>query len=248
MPNVEILKLHPSGMLRRGDIFRAMQALRAGGLCIVPSDTCYALAGLPTIRDVCGDVNVILSKGSQKIPLTFGTQVMAERYVAFNRRALQLIDEFTPGPITVVAPMSPRLSADRRLALSQALNTQNEIGVRFTESTVEMQLSCEIDLPLTTSAILYSNDAPVKNFDDAVGIVQDGMDRHDIHRRAIAVRRGSVIRNGELSTVVEPNLINRSSDQPSLVIHREGSISEQKLLRSIRALDRYSLRDISEWT
>ncbi|MFD3406249.1 L-threonylcarbamoyladenylate synthase [Kribbella sp. NPDC058693] len=245
---VEVFRLHTSGLLRHGDVFHTIETLKTGGLCVVPSDTSYALAGAPMVRGVCRDVNLILSKGDQKIPLAFGTQVMAERYVSFNRRALHLIDQETPGPITIVAPMSTRLSVERRQALSRALNTNNEIGVRFSESIIESRLSSEIDMPLTTSAILYSNGTAVKNFDDAVEIVQEGMDNREIHRELVAIRRGSLIRAGELSTVVEPRPMLRTGDGPSLVIHREGSISEQKLLRSVRALERYSLRDVSEWT
>jgi L-threonylcarbamoyladenylate synthase len=236
-------------LIPRAFLFEIRSHLNRGGLCITPSDTCYGLVGIPILRDVCSDISLILNRGREPMSVVFGTQHLAERFVVFTRANLQLIDEFTPGPLTIIAPIRSDAPDGQIRPLLLGLNkdpADRNLGVRFPDSPPEVQLSTELERPLTTTAILYRDRSPVRNFDDAVEIVIEGMERNGIDRQLCAIRRPGRIGSGALSTVVEttggsPRAIGYS-------IIREGAISEDRIRSALSGLDRYVLRDVDEWT
>jgi L-threonylcarbamoyladenylate synthase len=244
--DITVFPLSTDGFLDRSVMYGIMRSLKRGALTIVPSDTTYSLCGIPFLRGVCDDIDLILSRDGRAISLAFGTQALAERYVVFNRGHLRLIDEFTPGPLTVVAPMRKDLGDAQRKALSAALRTENELGVRFPKSWSEIQLSCELERPLTTAAILYRNGAPVKNFDDAVDIISEGRALGAVDREILAIRRRRLIAGGELSSVV--TALPPDVEPGRIVMIREGALSEADIRKAVKPLDRYVARDFDEWT
>jgi tRNA A37 threonylcarbamoyladenosine synthetase subunit TsaC/SUA5/YrdC len=245
--NVNVISLSEDGYIERAQVYRIRKHLESGGLCILPSDTSYALVGLPFIRGVTADINSLLDKGMQQVPLTFGTQPMAERFVIFDRAHLQLIDTFTPGPITIVATIRKDLPPPmKREAIAKVLNTVDTVGVRFPRSIVENQLSSELERPLTTSAILYRDHSPVKNFVDALDIVEEAVEQNSVERAIIGIRRRSNIRQGNLSTVVIP--VPASENPDRFILAREGELPEDKIRSALKALDRYVARDYEDWT
>ena len=242
-----VITLSDTLLVPRAYLFQLRGHLNRGGLCVVPSDTCYALAGIPVIRGVGRDINKILDKGNQHIPVSFGTQNLAERFVEFSRENLQLIDEFTPGPLTLVVPLRRDLPEHQVDALMLALNGDNRsIGIRFPGSPPEIQISSELERPITTSAIFYRDGTPVRNFADALDIVQEAIERHGIDRSTYGIRRRAAIKSGGLSTVVEtsPALSRRKG----FAIIRPGEVSEKQIRSALAALDRYVARDVEEWT
>jgi tRNA A37 threonylcarbamoyladenosine synthetase subunit TsaC/SUA5/YrdC len=240
-----LFTLSEDGFIERAFIYRIRRHLEHGGLCILPSDTSYALVGIPFIRGVTATINQILDKGKQAVPLTFATQSLAERFVVFDRNHLQLLDEFTPGPITIVAPLKKNLPPPVNTELiNEILNTSGTVGVRFPRSIPESQISAELERPLTTSAILYRDSSPVKNFADALDIVNEGLHNSDSEAKILGVRRRASLKKGLLSTVVTPS----RTETERFSIHREGAIPEDKIRASLSALDRYVLRDFEDWT
>jgi tRNA A37 threonylcarbamoyladenosine synthetase subunit TsaC/SUA5/YrdC len=234
-------------LLSHSHLFEIRRCLHQGGLCIIPSDTCYILSGIPMMRGVGRDIRIILGREGQALSVTFGSQVMAERFIEFNRAALQVMDDFTPGPATIVLPLRSDLPHEVAARLNEALNSpKREIAIRFPDSAVELQVSSELERPITTTAIRYRDDSPVKNFDDAVDIVAHGIAKHEIKRELCAVRRRFNQAASGLSTVVEPS-VHAGRGGSKYTIHREGEISEQQIRRSLAGLDRYILRDLDEW-
>ena len=242
-----VVKLTKGMLIPRAYLHRIRQSLYHGGLCLTPSDTCYVLAGIPALRNLCDDINAILKRDRLPISVTFGTQGLAERFVQFNRANIQLIDEFTPGPVTIVAPLRADLPDSLARALNGALNNpKREIAVRFPDSPAEVQLSSELERPLTTTAILYRNHVPVKSFDDAFDIVMEGRARSGINREICAIRQGQGNFSGDLSTVVEAGRLSGARGS-NYQIFREGEVSEKRIRKSLAALDRYVLRNDDEW-
>ncbi|MEU8006860.1 Sua5/YciO/YrdC/YwlC family protein [Catellatospora sp. NPDC049111] len=242
-----IFDLTGSMLIPRAFLYRIRTGLNRGGLCIMPSDTCYALVGIPVLRGVCDDINLILDRGREPISATFGTQRLAERFVNFNTAALHIIDEFAPGPITIVAPLKAGLPQELASALNGALNNpKREIAVRFPDSPAEVQLSSELERPLTTTAIYYRDKTPVRSFGDAVDIVYEGATAAGIERELYAVRRrrGKFLLN--LSTVLEIDAPTTARGT-RYTIFREGEVTEHQVRRKLAALDRYFVRRGDEW-
>lgn len=231
------MRVSRGGELTLGEMHEVRGALNKGGLAIVPSDTCYALAGIPFVRGVPGLIDSVLCRGFEKISLGFGSLAMAERFTTFGWMEYRLADEFLPGPLTIVAPIRP--DVPNRAVVAELLHTSGTVGVRVTQSRVERQISNELQAPLTTSAIMRSG-LSVKHYEDAVETVQRGLDGVDLSDRVplVAIRHPDV-REGDRSTVVE------RSGPRCLVVHRDGAVDERKLRRVVRS---YTPRDVEDWT
>lgn len=247
MTKPKVFDLTGGMLLSHAHLFEIRRCLNRGGLCILPSDTCYSLSGIPMVRGIGRDIRAILEREGQPLSVTFGIQGMAERFVQLSRAALQIIDDFTPGPVTIVVPLRIDLPNELAGALNEALmNPKREIAIRFPDSPVELQLSSELERPITTTAIRYRNGDPVRSFGDAVDIVLDGISNHEIRRELHAVKlRTNQFLSG-LSTVVEPRS-NSDWGGVSYTIYRAGELSEGQIRKSLSALDRYIVRDINEW-
>ena len=84
----------------------AAQALRAGGLVILPTETVYGLAA--DAADPRAVAALFEAKGRPRFnPLIahVSGRAEAERLAAFDKQALALMEAFWPGPLTLVAPI-----------------------------------------------------------------------------------------------------------------------------------------------
>jgi tRNA threonylcarbamoyl adenosine modification protein (Sua5/YciO/YrdC/YwlC family) len=226
--------------LAYGHLREVCYTLRNGGLCILPSDTCYALAGIPTRQDVIGRIAKILpEKEHEPISLSFGSLQMVEDWVVLTANDYRTIDKFCPGPITVVCVIKETRD---KIAISDLLHTSGTIGVRIPDSPVERQISIELGNPITTCAIRSDNNDIVRSYDDAIDIVRSRLSNlnENILLAAIQMKR---IKYRDLSTVV--------SVQPSMAspytihVFRPGVIEPEEITDAIRSLSFWDVEDMT---
>lgn len=104
------------------DVARAADALRAGRLVGLPTETVYGLAADATNDDAVA--RVFAAKGRPRFnPLIVHVADVgtAERHAAFDDRARALAEAFWPGPLTLVLPR--RATSDVSLLVSAGLDT-----------------------------------------------------------------------------------------------------------------------------
>lgn len=242
---VTIYTLESRGdMLPPGEIHQVRRTLGLGGLCLVPSDTCYAVAGNPLRRGVADLIDAVLDRHGQKISLSFASQIMIERFVELGYKEHRILDAADHNtPLTLVAPIRASLDPVVQEALPRSLFTKGELGVRLPHSWIERQLSAELDSPITSTAIYYADGSRVLNFDDAVTIVLAGLMR--IHREntpVIAIRHPTITSH-DVSSVV--GYKRDPSGQQGLIIFREGAVERKRIVDIAGAI---SPRDVEEWT
>ncbi len=88
------------------DIEAAAEALRAGGLVLLPTETVYGLAADAANADAVA--RIFEAKGRPRFnPLIahVADLAAAERIALFDPRAWALAEAFWPGPLTIVAPL-----------------------------------------------------------------------------------------------------------------------------------------------
>jgi L-threonylcarbamoyladenylate synthase len=84
----------------------AAQALRAGGLVLMPTETVYGLAA--DAANPAAVAALFEAKGRPRFnPLIAHVTGLeaAQRFAAFDERAVKLAEAFWPGPLTIVAPI-----------------------------------------------------------------------------------------------------------------------------------------------
>lgn len=218
--------------------------IKRGGICILPSDTCYAVAVDPMRRGVTTIVDKLLGRHHAPISVSFGSQRMMERFVHLGFRELRILDDSTPSQaVTLVAPIREETDGGRMAkALSESLfGTPGFLGARLPFSFVERQLSTELDKPITTIALYYPDGSPVKCFDDAIDIVVDAAEQRGIEINIIALRH-PVIRSSGVSTVFGFAEMDGCS---VMVIYREGEASANRLKKVAEIV---TPRDVEDWT
>ncbi len=88
-------------------VSEAAEALRRGGLVLMPTETVYGLAA--DASDPAAIAALFEAKGRPRFnPLIAHVTGLAaaERFAAFDPRARQLAEAFWPGPLTLVAPVT----------------------------------------------------------------------------------------------------------------------------------------------
>ena len=235
----------PDDILTAGEIHQIRTTLNSGGICIVPSDTCYAVAVRPLRAGATELVDRVLDRNHTKISLSFGSQPMLERFVDLGIPEYRILDSLKRSqPVTIVAPISEALSPETKASLPRAVFIENgSFVIRLSGSIVERFLSNELHTPLTTAAINHPDGSPVRDFHDAVDIVSASLVRNSSQKYfSVAAIRHPSIPMRALSTVVG---ISRSLDGTGVIIYRQGDVNRRVLENLAGTM---TLRDASEWT
>ena len=219
--------------------------LKSGKFSVIPSDTGYALTGLPFRLDAIKTICKILHHEHDPISLSFGSITLVERYVELTARDYHVLDIHCPGPITLVCELNKKIPTEKREKISNLLHTNGTLGVRISDSPVERQISIELDSPITTCAIRDDGGNIVTHFDDAIDIVKKGL--KEIHENCefIAVRANKILYT-EQSTVLS---IKKDLNFPYRVeVFRQGVVKSNELKHSLDLFNRIKNRDFDDFT
>jgi len=131
---------------------RAIEALRAGGIVALPTDTVYGLLALAT--DVAAVERVYETKvrdPAQPMPLFVGSVEQAELIAEMTGAARRLAERFWPGALTIVLRIKPPFQ-------TRAAAGGNTVGVRLPADPFLREAASQLG-PLTgTSANIAGRD------------------------------------------------------------------------------------------
>ncbi|RNL84564.1 L-threonylcarbamoyladenylate synthase [Halostreptopolyspora alba] len=160
---------------RKEGVSDAASAVRRGELVVLPTDTVY---GIGADAFSPGAVNGLLTaKGRGRDmppPVLVGSVRAAQALVEdFGRHGRDLIDEFWPGPLTVVCAATPSLSWDLG-------DTKGTVAVRMPLQPVALDLLREVG-PMAVSSANVSGrpaattaDAAAEQLGESVSVYLDG--------------------------------------------------------------------------
>jgi L-threonylcarbamoyladenylate synthase len=190
----------------------AVEILRQGGVVAYPTDTLYGLAVDARNDDAVERLFTLKGRdAASAIALIAADMEMAERVAAagFGELERRLAATFWPGPLTIVVPASPAMSA--------GLAPRGTIGVRVPAHLVARSLSAAFGDSITaTSANLSGGPSPVAADEVAVALG----DRIDLLLDAGPAPGGAP------STIVEVV-------GGRLLLHRAGAIAWDRVLESV---------------
>lgn len=154
----------------------AMEELRAGRPIVVPTDTVYGIAVLPSVPGAIDEVYRIKGRPAHKpIPVLGPELEQLSDIVTFSPQAKRLAEVFWPGPLTMVLPRRFTFTADLGGAARQ-----DDVAVRVPRHDLCLDLLRRAGLLAVTSANL-SGAPPATTagearemFDDQIDVVLDG--------------------------------------------------------------------------
>jgi L-threonylcarbamoyladenylate synthase len=152
-----------------------LDALDAGLPVAIPTDTVYALAVDPFVVGASERLFTIKRRSREiDLPVLVGSLEQAlELVTALPQAARRLMEQFWPGPLTLVLPRRPDLEADLG-------DDELTVGVRMPSHPVPQELCRHVGpLGVGTAGLqgmaeLVTADEVAATFGDAVAVVLDG--------------------------------------------------------------------------
>jgi L-threonylcarbamoyladenylate synthase len=149
----EFLRPHSrTGAVKLADVQKVVGALRRGGLAVLPTETGYMLAvdaySIPAIR------RAFEVKGRARanvMHVACSSLQMAESVGVINRRALRILGEFTPGPVSVIVEKKPSLP-------DELVTLNGTVGIRIPDHFGTLQVVEEFGRPLTATSLNSSGE------------------------------------------------------------------------------------------
>jgi tRNA threonylcarbamoyl adenosine modification protein (Sua5/YciO/YrdC/YwlC family) len=167
----QLFTVHPENPQPRL-IRQAAEVVRAGGVIVYPTDSCYALgchigdkAAMERIRAVRGV--------DERHHLTLVCRNLSEigQYARVDNRQFRLLKAATPGSYTFI------LQATREVPKRLLHPRRRTIGLRVPDHKVTQALLAELDEPLLSSTLMLpGDDTPLNDVDEIRSRVERAVD------------------------------------------------------------------------
>jgi L-threonylcarbamoyladenylate synthase len=164
----------------------AAQAVRSGGIVIVPTETVYGFA--TSAFNVLNYQRIYKLKGrSYKKPLSIMVADVeaAKAFVQINDRFLPMTSKFWPGQLTLIFPTTE---------LGKILSGgRDDLGVRIPDSVFMLKFLKDIAMPLWTTSVNISGKKSAKTFEETMPFI----------RRVALIVDGGTCKYSYESTVID---------------------------------------------
>ncbi|MBP9817639.1 threonylcarbamoyl-AMP synthase, partial [Candidatus Shapirobacteria bacterium] len=177
--------------LKKGEITKAAEVIKQGGLVIFPSDTVYILAVDPTNQKAVDKLLAFKNRWAGKaISIAVLDKKMAEDYVVLNENALNIYANLLPGPFTIVS--------EGKHKVAKGIEAENgTLGIRIPDNKWIHDLVEMLGVPVTATSANLSGRTPNYTVNFVKKISQKKQDMIDL-----IVDAGKLPRN-KPSTVVD---------------------------------------------
>ncbi|MHA6805468.1 L-threonylcarbamoyladenylate synthase [Salinifilum ghardaiensis] len=197
---------------REAGLAAAANAIRAGGLVVLPTDTVYGIGADAFDSNAVGALLEAKGRGrDMPVPVLVGSWSTVDGLVLSTpRRARTLIEAFWPGGLSLVVHQAPSLPWDLG-------DTRGTVNLRMPLHPVALDLLREVG-PMAVSSANRSGQPPAgtaaeaqRQLDDSVDVYLDGGDSGETvpstivdltHDRPRVLREGAISR-AELSEVLD---------------------------------------------
>ena len=146
---------------RQAGLATAANAVRAGGLVVLPTDTVYGIGA--DAFDPSAVAALLSAKGRGRdmpVPVLVGSWSTVDGLVrSVPKQARSLIEAFWPGGLSIVLPQAPSLTWDLG-------NTRGTVNLRMPLHPVALDLLREVG-PMAVSSANSSGNSPAITADDA---------------------------------------------------------------------------------
>ncbi len=196
-------------------IEQAIQILKSGGIVVYPTDTAYGLAVDATNAKAVDKLYKLKGRDFKKpTHVIFPNTSWLKKIVKLNKPALQLMNKFMPGPLTIVLPMIAKGKSWKKL--SAGIKT---MGVRLPNNKLALALVKKLGKPITTTS------ANISGKDNCYSVAEVKSQFKQL-RSDVYYVDGGRLKKTKPSTVV--SLIN------GVTILRPGPIKESEIKRALK--------------
>lgn len=158
----QFLQIHADSPQERL-ISQAAAALRAGGVIVYPTDSCYALGALGGIKAAVERI-IRIRRLSPKHNMTLICRDMTDigNYAKLDNASFRFIKNLTPGPYTFL--MKASRDVPRRLQHPQ----KRTIGLRIPDNRIALALLASLGEPLLSTSLILPGHAQPESEPDTI--------------------------------------------------------------------------------
>lgn len=140
---------------QEGAIAEAVKVLRAGGVVMHPTETCYGFAVDVGNSDALAKLYKLKGRDAAKpVSILVENLEIAKKYGEFSKKAFELAVKYWPGPLTLVVP--------RTANLPENFNKGQEfVGIRCSDHQFSRELVKSFGGPITTTSANFSGEPPL---------------------------------------------------------------------------------------
>lgn len=150
-------------MVSLADAGRIAESLRRGALAVLPTETGYMLATMATSLPAVDRAFAVKGRtASNVMHVACASLRMAREVGVLTPRALRLLGNLTPGPVTVIVEKTPLLP-DHLVTLN------GTVGIRVPDHPATLQVIGEVGVPLTATSLNASGAGPAAIADIDLG-------------------------------------------------------------------------------
>ena len=152
-------------------IERAAEAIRAGKVVVVPTDTLYVMLADPFSLHAVASVFAAKGRGlNRSLPILVDSLQMAEDYAAnLNARFYLLARRFWPGPLTIIVPASPLLPL-------KVTGHTGRLAVRQSAGVVPNRLIERLEMPIIATSANRSGRPTCRSGFEVLGTMDGRVD------------------------------------------------------------------------
>ena len=222
-----------------GALQAAAEALQAGGVVAIPTDTVYGLAAVASQPEAVERLAEMKGRSaSQPIAVLVADADQAESLVGqISTEAMTLMDAFWPGPLTIVLPVMDGKAAVADVILGgNKLKDADEpvgtIGIRCPDRNWVRELASQVGPIAATSANQHGKppsitaEEVVQAFSKTDAPVAENA-RSKSPQGSVPERNLALVIDGGPSTTVASTVVDCLSPQPKIL--REGPITRQQI-------------------
>ncbi len=171
---------------RLGDLVKAAEIVRSGGVIVYPTDTVYGLGCNPYNREAVEKVFKVKGRPGKPLPILVSSPQEAFRIARFSLQALKLAGFFWPGALTLVLERKPSAPAH--------LGSRRLVGVRWPKHRDACRLIALCGGLLVGTSANPTGEQPALTASEAEARLGEKVD---------LILDGGPARLGEASTVVD---------------------------------------------
>lgn len=224
MTTFEITTPSPaSRLLSLGRVARIADALRGGGLAVLPTETGYLLAASAVSPSAARKAFAVKQRSIRNpMHVACASLEMAAEFGKLDDRARQLLGELTPGPLSVVVPQADHLD-------NPYVTTAGTIGLRVPDHPATLQVVATLGCPVTATSLNRSGE-------ESLPVDRQLLESFDWGGEPVvhAVFDQGAVRYAQAST-----MIRLTGPEPELL--RAGPVTAAEVDRVLAALPRRAL-------
>ncbi len=157
------MEIFVSSKLKEGDFNFIANRLREGDLVVIPTETVYGIA-VNIFNDESVDRLFKLKKRDKNKPITIHVSSEQDIYnlADVNKYAKILINEFLPGPLTII--MKKRYN----MSLPNCVVKNNKIAIRFPDNDVALKIIKKTDTYIAATSANISGKPSATKVEDVI--------------------------------------------------------------------------------